>query len=219
MHSLVDRRLFLSLPLAAAQQSSAGVETWVFDRLDRLGNHPTQIEGKPQLIDTNWGKAISFDGEKDALFLDVHPLAGAREFTWEVIFRPAKGGRAEQRFFHLQETGSNFRLLLETRLIGDQWCLDSFGASSTGEKALIDRSQLHSLDEWHHVAFVYDGKEMRHYVDHKLELSAAVALAPQGPGRTSVGVRINRVDYFKGAIREARFHRRALRSSEFQTWK
>ena len=48
------------------------------------------------------GKAVEFDGVDDALFVNVHPLAGAETFTWEVIFRPYKGGKAEQRFFHLQ---------------------------------------------------------------------------------------------------------------------
>jgi hypothetical protein len=79
----------------------------------------------------------------------------------------------------------------------------------------MDRAKLHSLDEWHHVAMVYDGREFRHYVDHKLELSAEVALAPQGEGKCSVGVRYNKVDYFKGTMRLARFHKRAIAPSEF----
>ena len=37
----------------------------------------------------------------------------------------------------------------------------------------------------------------------------------QGPGRSSVGVRITKVNYFKGAVREARFTKRALTPAEF----
>lgn len=192
-----------------------GQEVWTFDRLDRLGRHATRVEGKPRVIDSKLGKAIEFDGVADAIFVDAHPLAGAKEFTWEVLFRPASGGRPEQRFFHMQERGVQTRLLFETRLIDGKWCLDSFAASSTGSKPLLDRSKLHSLDEWHHVAMVYDGKEFRHYVDRVLQGSAVVALAPQGEGSTSAGVRINRVDYFKGAIRLSRVTRRALRVEEF----
>jgi hypothetical protein len=44
---------------------------------------------------------------------------------------------------------------------------------------------------------------------------AQLRLPPQGPGRSSAGVRINRVDYFKGAIRLAKFTRRALTTAEF----
>lgn len=214
MHTLIPRRALFLMPWLT-QAAPPPPEIWNFDRLDRIGGHATTLLGKPKLIDTPGGKAVEFDGVQDAIFLDVHPLAGAAAFTWEVIFRPATGGRPEQRFFHLQESGSNYRLLLETRLMGDQWCLDSFAASSTGQQPLMDRKLLHPLDQWHHVAFVYDGSQMRHYVNHKLELSASVKLAPQAEGKTSVGVRINRVDFFKGAIRSARFHREAIEVERF----
>jgi len=67
------------------------------------------------------------------------------------------------------------------------------------------------------VASVYDGREFRNYVDGVQEGAAEIHFAPQGPGRTSIGVRINRVNYFKGAIRLARFTRRALPPAEFLT--
>jgi len=185
--------------------------TWQFNRLDQVGGHATTLLGAPKVV----GDAIEFNGVDDAIFLDSHPLAGAAEFTWEVIFRPASGGRPEQRFFHMQENGSQHRLLLETRLIGNQWCLDSFAATSTGAQTLIDRTKLHALDQWHHVAMVYDGRQFRHYVNGVLQGEAVVKLAPQGAGRTSIGVRINKVDYFKGAIRTARMSRRALAVREF----
>lgn len=197
------------------------MEIWTFDRLDQIGGHPTSIVGNPRVVDTPQGKAVEFDGVDDALFVENHPLAGAGTFTWEVIFRPDTGGRPEQRFFHLQEkdaaTGrdTQTRLLFETRLIDGRWCLDSFAFTPVGSKALLDRMRLHSLDAWHHVAMVYDGSEFRNYVDGELQGSAPVRLSPQGAGHSSAGVRINRVDYFKGAIRKARFTRRALAPAEF----
>ncbi len=196
-------------------QTSTKGEVWTFDRLDRIGGHPTQAFGTPRVVTTDKGKAVEFDGVEDALFIDNHPLSDARVFTWEVIFRPAKGGRPEQRFFHMQENGSTNRYLMETRLMGDNWCLDSFAATSSGQQALMDRTLTHPLDAWHHCALVYDGARMRHYVNGNLELSANVLLAPHGVGRTSVGVRFNQVDYFRGAIRLARMTRRALAPSEF----
>jgi tetratricopeptide (TPR) repeat protein len=195
-------------------------EVWTFDRLDKLGNHTTKVLGAPRVIDSAEGKAVEFDGVDDALFVDVHPLAGAETFTWEVIFRPYRGGKSEQRFFHLQSvdpaTKADIptRLLLETRLTPDNWYLDSF-ALSGNSRALIDRTKLHPLDRWYHVAMVYDGKELRHYVNGQLQGSADVQLKPQPAGRASAGVRINLVDYFKGAIRLARFSRHALSPEEF----
>jgi hypothetical protein len=194
-------------------------EVWTFDRLDRIGGHPTTLLGNPRLIDGPGGKAVSFNGVDDALLIDVHPLAGAATYTWEAIFRP-DGGNEEQRWFHLEEnpaTGANNdnRMLFEIRVINGQWCLDAFNRSSSGEKALMDRGKLHPLGAWYHVAAVYDGKQFRSYVNGVQQGGAMVQLAPQGAGRSAVGMRMNKVYYFKGAVRLARFTRRALEPSEF----
>ena len=201
--------------LFAAALFAATGELWRFDSLTRLGGHPVRAEGHPRLIQTPAGKAIEFSGGEDALFLDLHPLSGAATFTWEVIFRPDASGAPEQRFFHFQETGSDTRMLFEIRVIDGQWCLDSFALSGSESHALLNRERLHSLSAWHHAAAVYDGKTYRNYVDGVLEGSADLHLAPQGQGATSIGTRINRKDYFKGAILLARMTRRALTPHEF----
>ena len=190
-------------------------EVWKFDSTTQIGGHKVTAEGHPRVIATPAGKAVEFGGVEDALFLDVHPLAGAKAFTWEVIFRPDVGGAAEQRFFHFQENGTETRMLFEIRVREGKWCLDSFALSGTESKALLNCAKLHTLGEWHHAAAVYDGREYRNYVDGELEGSAELHLAPQGPGRTSVGTRINRNDYFKGAVLEARMTNRAMPPVEF----
>ena len=190
-------------------------DVWKFDSITQIGGHAVTAEGHPRVIATPAGKAVEFGGVDDALFLNVHPLAGAETFTWEVIFRPDAGGAAEQRFFHFQQDGADTRMRFEIRVIAGKWCLDSFAQSGTESKALMDREKLHSLGAWHHAAAVYDGREYRNYVDGVLEGAAEVHLAPQGAGRTSVGTRINRRDYFKGAVRAARMTNRALTPGEF----
>jgi hypothetical protein len=65
------------------------------------------------------------------------------------------------------------------------------------------------------VAAVYDGREFRSYVNGVQDGAAELDLDPQGPGRASVGVRINKVFYFKGAVAQARFSHRALSPEEF----
>jgi hypothetical protein len=172
------------------------------------------------VIDTPLGKAVHFNGVDDGLLMEVHPLAGAESFTWEAVFRP-DGGAAEQRWFHLQANPANAgvdpedRMLFEIRVIDGRWCLDAFSKSGSEQKALLDRSHLHPLGEWYRVAAVYDGKEFRSYVNGVLDGAAEVRLAPQGAGRVAVGMRMNRVFYFKGAVRMARFTRRALAPAEF----
>jgi hypothetical protein len=175
--------------------------------------------GHPRLINTPGGKAIEFNGVDDGIYIDVHPLAGAEAFTWEAVFRP-DGGPAEQRWFHLEQNpadgnNDNNRMLFEIRVIDGKWCLDAFNKSGAASKALMDRTHLHSLGEWHHVAAVYDGSEFRSYVDGQLDGSAPIKFAPQGPGRTAVGMRMQKVFFFKGAVRSARFTRRALAPNEF----
>jgi hypothetical protein len=202
-------------------QQSTQPEVWIFDRIENVGGLPTKVFGHPHVIDTPLGKAMEFNGTDDALFIGEHPLAGAETFTFEALFRPDAGGALEQRWFHLAEqdpaTGkdTDTRLLFETRLIGDSWCLDAFVNTPVGSQALLDRSLLHPLGSWYHVAMVYDGSEFRSYVDGVLQKKALVRFTPQGKGHSSVGVRINRVNYFKGAVREARFTRSALRPEEF----
>jgi hypothetical protein len=188
---------------------------WRFDSLESVGGHRTNVAGRPKVIPTPKGRAIEFNGIADAIFLDVHPLAGAEKFTWEVVFRPDLGGKAEQRFFHLQENGTDNRMLFEIRVMGDRWCLDSFMFSPTGDKALMDRTKLHPLGQWYAVAMTYDGEWFRNFVNGVEQVAARIRLTPNGAGRTSIGTRINRVDYFKGAVRESRFTRRALAPAEF----
>ena len=210
----------LSSSVGAVMEGTSEGVMWTFDRLENIGGHKTTVLGQPKVIDSPVGKAVEFDGVDDALFIDNHPLAGAKTFTWEAIFRP-DGGQKEQRWFHLSEqdpqTGADTdnRMLFEIRVVDDQWYLDSYSQSGTESKALMNRQALHPLGAWYHVASVYDGQEFRNYVDGVQEGSAQLRLAPHGPGHASVGVRINKVFFFKGAVHLARFTRKALSPSEF----
>lgn len=212
--------LVTTILLAAAlcEAALAQSTTWRFDDIRRIGGHATEVLGDPKVIDTPLGKAILFDGKDDAIFVPTHPLADAATFTWEAIFRP-DGGAFEQRWFHLAEQANGAdtgnRMLFEIRVVNGQWYLDSFAATKTGSKALLNKEHLHPVGEWYHVASVYDGKTFRNYVNGKLEGSGEVQFAPQGNGRSSIGVRINKVHYFQGAVHLARFTKRALSTSEF----
>jgi hypothetical protein len=196
-------------------------KVWMFDHLDKIGGVQTTVLGHPKVIKTPVGKAVQFNGVDDALFIHEHPLAGVPVFTFEAIFRPESGGAPEQRWFHLAEqdpkTGADTdtRFLFEIRVINNQWCLDSFVHTPIINHAILNREKLYALDTWHAVAQVYDGKVYSSYIDGELQGKAEIHFEPEGPGHTSVGVRINKVNYFKGAVHMARFTRRALAPSEF----
>jgi len=188
--------------------------TWPLDSVQSIGGAKTTVWGSPKVL----GGAVEFDGAKDGLLVEAHPLAGWGEFTLEAVFRPDAGGLPEQRFLHLMEEGSENRILIETRLTGDgQWFLDTFIESGAGKRTLFAKDFLHPVGGWHCAALVFDGKEMRHYVDGALELAGPLDFTPARGGRTSIGVRGNQVFWFKGAIRTLRATPRALAPAEFLT--
>ena len=148
------------------------------------------------------------------MFLDRHPLGGAARFTFEALFRP-DGGAFEQRWFHLESdegpqvkpgTGST-RMLFEIRVVEKDWYLDAFIKGAGYSQVLMVPERRFPLGRWYHVAQTYDGATYRSFVDGQLQAEAAVAFKPQGPGRASVGIRMNHVNPFKGAIRQASFLR------------
>jgi hypothetical protein len=193
---------------------------WKFDRLDSIGGAATHVEGHPQLIATPAGKAVTFNGVDDALIIDQHPLAGASTFAVEAVFRP-DGGAFEQRWMHLSEidpaTGkdSDARLLFEIRVEGDKWYLDAFVTGPGYKQTLVVPEKTFPIGPWYAVAQTYDGKTYRAYVNGVLLAEAPIDFKPQGPGHSSLGMRINRISYFKGAILQARFTPRALAPAEF----
>jgi hypothetical protein len=193
---------------------------WTFDRLDQIGGHATQVEGHPRLIETPAGKAMLFDGAADVVFVENHPLAGAVAFIIEAVFRP-DGGAFEQRWLHLAEAdpvngeAQSPRTLFEVRVVEDRWYLDAFTTGPGYNTALAVPEKTFPVGRWHAVQQSFDGSTYRSYVGGVLQAESPLAYAPQGAGRTSLGMRINKVTPFKGAIHSARFTPRALAPAEF----
>ena len=209
--------LVLTTISLAAQTPAPKQQTWRFDNLSSIGGHPTHVLGTPTLIDTPKGKAVAFNGTDSALFVDNHPLAGAPTWTWEMVFRPDADGKPEQRVFHLQPidpaTGKDIateRMLFEIRIRPDadgtpKWCLDSFAAVGDQSRALLNCDKKYPFGPWYRVTAVYDGRMLHNYVNGDLQGEGPLTIPAQRPGHASAGVRINLVDYFKGAIYSARF--------------
>jgi Concanavalin A-like lectin/glucanases superfamily len=212
----------LMLCLFAKAQVPAKQVVWQFDDTASLGGDATKVLGHPRVIETPMGKAIAFNGVDDALFVGVHPLAGAETWTWEMIFKPDADGKPEQRIFHLQSidpaTSTDVpeeRMLFEIRIHDGQWCLDSFATSGGQRLPLLNCEKRYPFGRWYRVTTVYDGKMLKNYVGDELQGQGEVKLVPQRQGHSSVGVRINLVDWYKGAIYSTRFTRSALEVGEF----
>jgi hypothetical protein len=210
--------VFLALVGCGLKPEGKGPEgsiTWRVNQLKNIGDLPTTTVGNPIIINPSGGMAVLFDGENDGLIVNNNPISGARTFTVEAIFRPDHGGPEAQRWLHIQEDVGDNRVLLETRLIGDEWSLDTFIKSDDNDLTLFSGENRHPLGRWYHVALIFDGAMMRHYIDGKEELSGPLAIEPLEGGRTALGMRLNYVSWFKGAIRTARFTPRVLKPEEF----
>lgn len=206
--------LLTAVPGWADETPATDGATWTLPEFLRSPTPGATVLGSPQAVDRAAGGGLRFNGTSDGLIVPVNVLEGLDRFTIELLLRPDADGPAEQRFFHAQDAEGH-RALLELRLDPDgRWSLDTFLYSVKQRLALLDRTQTHPADRWSWVALVYDGATMSGYVDGVLQGSGGIVFPPMRAGQTSLGVRLNRVAWFKGAIREVRVHPRALKSNE-----
>jgi hypothetical protein len=211
--------LFAALVLSACSAEDenqppgeeAGSIVWILDNTESIGGHTPMVLGEPAVSD----EALCFDGVDDALVFANNPLEGRSAFTVEVRFKADPTGAVEQRFIHMQETQTENRALIETRINPDAtWHLDTYLRSGTSGLTLIDPEKTHPTDVWQWAALSYDGTTQRHYVDAVEEMSGDTTFAPLAAGETSIGVRLTREDWFKGCASELRVHDRALPAAE-----
>lgn len=177
---------------------------------------PLSVEGDPQLVETPLGMAVQFNGKPDGVFVEANPLAGLRQFTLEVIFKPDGDGPFAQRFLHIGTAAE--RVLFETRVDPDgMWYFDAHSQlpEDKGRLTLIDKELRHPTDRWYNVTLVCTGTQLTTYVDGTPQRWGPLRWVPFSTGVASVGVRQNRVDYFKGAILRVRVTPRALNPADF----
>jgi hypothetical protein len=203
--------------VAAGTPAAAEPIVWKLESISRIGDHATTVLGSPRVAREGKQAAICFDGKSDAILLSTNPIEGWAQFTIEALIKPDAVGPEEQRFLHIQDERER-RLLLETRLTPrGEWALDTFLlASPEARLALLDRTLLHPAEQWQWVALAFDSETMRHYVNGEKELEGKVAFQPMTSGRMSLGVRLNKVSWYKGCIREVRFTPAALQEQSLQ---
>ncbi|MCU7551997.1 LamG domain-containing protein [Chitinophagaceae bacterium LB-8] len=185
---------------------------WKLNNPELVGGYKTTVLGAPKVVKDQTGTSLFFDGIDDGLILPVNPVAGWKEFTIELLYKPAADGPTAPRFLHFQDSIDN-RGTIEARITPEgNWYIDTFLKNGKSNKrvTLIDSTKLHPCDEWYWVALVYDGKKMAHFINGVKELEGAIGLEPMNKGQISLGVRLNKVNWFKGWIKEVRFHPEAL---------
>jgi hypothetical protein len=194
--------------------------TWDVDNTTNIGgNAVTLVRGSPTVIGTPFGNGLKFDGD-DGIIVDADPVAGAANFTIEMLFRPdpiVLTTSNQPRILHLQSAiPPDHRATLEARITAnnEQWYLDAFlrsqrpnqgNPSTVNSLTLIDETKLHPLGQWYNFAMTYDGVKLRAYLNGQLELEGDLAVLAMATGQTSLGSRHNGVNFFEGVIAKVRF--------------
>lgn len=196
---------------AEAASASGASADWRFDSVRTVGGAAATILGNPSVASGVSGAWVQFNGKADALTFDASPIAGWAAFTIQVRFRADADGPAAQRFIHIEDAEGH-RLTFETRVTPDgAWALDTFLLFGSSRCTLLDMKRLHPCGGWHWAALTYENGHMSSFVDGEPELSGSVAFGAMVPSaHMAVGVRLNRVYWFKGSISEIRFAPTAL---------
>jgi hypothetical protein len=231
MHSFPTRTaiaLLLTLPLFASPGAKLRAEetsvpsasvpvVWTLDNITSIGGHAPHVLGTPRVVGTvAGGPALQFNGRSDGLVFSTNPIAGWPKFTIEALVRPDADGLRAQRFLHIGD-GHNSRALLETRgAAGQSWILDTYLKGGNDDRTLRNRAKRHPSGKWAWVALVYDGKRMTDYVNGVRQMEGNVNFPAMAGGSMSLGVRLNQVYWFKGCIRQVRFHPAPLAPSALQ---
>jgi len=211
----------------ALAQSKGGIVTWNVNNLSNIGGHPALDLGVPKVIKTAAGNAVQFDGQS-GLVLETNPVAGYEQWTMEALIRPDGGKETAQRIFHIGEynpavdqvsatnaTNNNSnRFTFELRTAGDQVWFESFNTGPGYQSALIDPKKVHPLHAWLVLTQTYDGAMHRSFVNGELQQEKPLKYHVMGPGRCSIGTRLNRTTPFLGGYMRMRFARRALPPEE-----
>ncbi len=220
----MDKRIrfisvFLMITIQIFAQKPSESILWEVNNIESIHTHSTTVLGFPQVVESDLGPVVEFNGIDDGLIVDSNPVAGADGFTIEVVFKPYTSDdpdNVEQRFIHMQESDSR-RLLIELRLTDDnQWFLDTFMKDGSSSKALYAVDFLHPIGDWYHAALVYENGIMRHYVDGIEEMSGDVDYQAMQSGQTSIGVRLNERSWYKGAIHSLCVTPSVLQPEDFQ---
>lgn len=207
--------VFSFVSKAQSTDATADKKTeWLVAALLQNKTEETNALGNPKIVDSPYGDAVAFDGIDDALFLKEMPLKGLESFTVEMIFKPETNAVFEQRVLQIGEITGD-RMLLEIRAVDTNWYFDGFVASKGVKLALANEELIHPLGKWYHVAFVVTPNSLTTFVNGIQELQQNYTFNPIKQGQTSIGVRMNKVSWFKGAIYKIQISPQALKPNEF----
>ena len=190
--------------------------TWDINSLTSIGGHSVTKYGNPEVVSTDLGDAVQFDGDGDMLLVDNNPIEDATEFTVEMVFKP-EGTYYEPRIIQIG-TANLERAMMEIRINDGEWSLDGFLKTDSDSKTLLDETKRHTMNIWQHAAITYKNDTIKSYVNGVMQLKGPVTYSSHvlpTTGQTSLGAKITQVHWFEGKIRTIKVTHAALDPSEF----
>lgn len=186
---------------------------WELTDTTTVGDVKPEIVGSPKPMKGG----VFFDGVDDGMIVSNVPIDGANAFSIEVLFKPDGSGPKESRFIHVEDERKN-RGTLEVRITPDgHWYFDGFLKNGETNKGitLIDSTKQHVADQWYWAALVYDGHKMYSYINGHKELESDMDFPGLSHSKMAIGMRLNKVSWFKGQVGKIIFHSKALQEGEF----
>lgn len=217
---LVNLALALILVVPCFALDKDLIAYWTFDEgagktvKDMTGNgHDGKFVGDPKWVTGKFGKALEFDGSSNYVEVPDDPrLALKKDITFTLWFKPS---------ITINPANSNYRMLSKNN---DYFFL--FNYEKLGQLGFLVKDPggvnhvVHSItaewkkDQWYHTAGTFDGKELKIYVNGKLENK----LSYNGEAGTSgLALWIGADDlpaYYPGAIDDLRIYKRVLDDNE-----
>ena len=192
---------------------------------DIWGTQDAEMIGKLQIVEGKFGEAVRLEGGAGARVQITDDIKKAElpteEMTVELWVWDEQFIEWGGYMVAVQDNGA----FEKGWLIGTRWKAFSFALSSDGADdgdgllTYLNSANTYDVNEWHHVVGTYDGKEMKIYVDGKLEGTSSVQSGVINyPDRIffSMGAYKDDNEDFvhKGMIDEVRLYDRALSEKE-----
>ena len=214
--------VFFSLGVAISGDAKIDEKTilgvWLFDEdidktvMDASGNgHDGQVFGKPKVVDGKFGKALSFSGAGDKIEIPHDDVFTTPTFTlmaWVNVEDLATGWRMIVGKDAWPDR--NYAMFVH-RDNGRLHC--AFGTPVLRDRGNFNSKALIVDGTWHHVAFTYDKKVRRAYVDGDLDTEVPLDI---DPGTPQVPAIISRPP-FKGLIDEVYIGNAAVEPADVKT--
>lgn len=212
--------LIINLAEAADFVTDGLLSFWTLDKStitgdtvkDVFGKTDGRIMGAPKSVDGKIKECLKFSGTTDRVEVPKALMVGLEEFTIECWFN--------------YENSANWRWMFGG---GPEWnyglgCCIYSGSNIVRYHLKTDKGSFYTgngttklnTGEWYHIAYTYDGKAAKSYVNGKLDFEQAITgVVVIDPTTLAIGAGYwNNNEYFAGMIDEVRVYKRALSEEE-----